>query len=202
VDLGELDGTLDLTNVPAIDPRKPLLGKLTDVYGTATMPQSVDLKLQSGISPGWLAFGSVKWVDWSVLNIVTLCPDATKAIPGVSCSPLSPTRATSLDLVYRDGWTVSGGIGHKFNDRWSGAAQLAWDRGTTTGLSTQTDTWTLSGGVAYSPNKDFEIRLGGAVGLMTAGSAHTIDCGSKSGKCYEFGDDIVSAVSVSGKLKF
>ncbi len=31
-------------------------------------PQSVELKVQSGIAPGWLAFGSVKWTDWSVLD--------------------------------------------------------------------------------------------------------------------------------------
>ena len=33
--------------------------------------------------------------------------------------------------MYRDGWTVSGGIGHKFNDQWSAAGQISWDQGRT-----------------------------------------------------------------------
>jgi long-chain fatty acid transport protein len=202
----DLNGTYDLTKIPALDPvNKPLLGRLTDVYGSTTLPQSVELKLQSGIAPGWLAFGSVKWIDWSVLDIVTFCPVSTKGV--VACGPRSPALADSLELMYQDGWTVSGGIGHKFNDQWSGAVQLAWDRGTTTGISAQTDTWTLSSGVAYSPNKDFEVRLGGAVGLMTSGSVGPVDCPNKAGKCgtgitYDFGNDIVTAVSISGKFKF
>jgi long-chain fatty acid transport protein len=205
VELGDLSGKLDLSNVPAYDPGNPLLGKVTDIYGSATMPQTVELKLQSGIAPGWLAFGSVKWVDWSVLDIVTLCPKSTKGV--LPCNPSSKARASTLDLMYQDGWTVSGGIGHKFNDQWSGAVQIAWDRGTTTGLSAQADVYTLSGGIAYSPTKDFEVRLGGALGLMTSGNTHPVSCPNLSGVCgtdatYKFGNDLVSAISLSGKLKF
>ncbi|MGH6862599.1 MAG: OmpP1/FadL family transporter, partial [Phyllobacterium sp.] len=107
----DLDGKLDTSGVG--------LG-ITDIYGKIAMPQSVELKLQSGIAPGWLAFGSVKWVDWSTLDVVTICPSALK---GQACSP-TQNRATSLDLMYQDGWTVMGGIGHKFNDKWSGAVQV------------------------------------------------------------------------------
>ncbi|MHC1548882.1 OmpP1/FadL family transporter [Phyllobacterium sp. K27] len=202
VDLGDVTGTLDLTGLPPVG--SPLAGRVTDVYGTATMPQSLEFKLQTGIAPGWLAFGSVKWVDWSVLDVVTFCPSSTKAIAG--CSVNSPTRATSIDLMFRDGWTVTGGIGHKFNDQWSGQVQVSWDRGTSTGLTTQTDTWLLSTGVSWSPNKNFEIRAGGAVGMLTSGSFGKTDC-PRNGGCgnsveYDFGDDFVSALSISGKLKF
>jgi long-chain fatty acid transport protein len=202
----DLEGTYDLAKIPPLDPvNRPLMGKVTDVYGSATLPQSVELKLQSGIAPDWLAFGSVKWVDWSVVDIVTFCPVSTKGT--FACNPTSKAVADALNLMYRDGWTVSGGIGHKFNDKWSGAVQVAWDRGTTTGLSAQTDTWTLSGGVAFAPNKDFEVRLGGALGVMTAGSAGPLACPNAAKICntdvsYEFGNDLVSAISISGKLKF
>ena len=58
----DLDGTIDLTNVPVV----PGYGGLvTPVYGNVSMPDSIELKLQSGIAPDWLAFGSVKWTDWS-----------------------------------------------------------------------------------------------------------------------------------------
>ncbi len=205
VKLDNLSGTLDLTQVPGfISPGNPLLGVVTDVYGSSQIPDSLELKLQSGIAPGWLAFGSIKWVNWSDLQSIPFCPTATKGL--AACTTTSPVRATSLDLLYRDGWTVSGGIGHKFNDQWSGAAVLTWDRGTSTGLSAQTDTWTVSGGVSYTPTQNIEVRLGGALGVLTSGSIHSVvgSDGVTYGTDYtaDFGNDLVSAVSTSLKVKW
>lgn len=198
VDLGTVTGTLDLTQAPLAP---AIGGRITNVYGTATMPQSVEFKLQSGFAPNWLAYGSVKWVDWSVLNVVGFC-----AVANPNCTPAG--YLTSLDLMFKDGWTVTGGVGHKFNDQWSGQLQVSWDKGTTTGLTTQTDTYLLSGGIAYSPNKNVELRLGGAIGMLTSGSyGGARPCPSRSGSCggdatYDFGNDLVTAVSLSGKMKF
>ncbi|RVD39466.1 transporter [Mesorhizobium sp. M4A.F.Ca.ET.020.02.1.1] len=205
VKLDNLAGTLDLTQVSSIiDPTNPLLGTVTNVYGSSEVPDSVELKLQSGIAPGWLAFGSIKWMNWSQLQSIPFCPTATKGV--FACTTTSVVRATSLDLLYRDGWTVSGGIGHKFNDQWSGAAVLTWDRGTTTGLSAQTDTWTISGGVAYTPTQNIELRFGGALGVLTSGSIHPVvgSDGVTYGTDYtaDFGNDLVSAVSTSFKVKW
>ncbi|TIL80554.1 MAG: transporter, partial [Mesorhizobium sp.] len=193
VDLGDVTGDVDLTQV----------GRgVIPVIGTATMPQSVEFKVQSGIAPGWLAFGSVKWVDWSVLQIVNFCAVGAP----VACTYGGPSFITSLDLLYRDGWTVSGGIGHKFNDRWSAAATLTWDRGTTTGLSTQTDTWTVGAGASFSPNKNVEVRFGGAIGILTSGSVGVVtdEAGIPHGTdvSYDFGDDLVTALSASFKVKW
>ncbi|MGH7003144.1 MAG: transporter, partial [Alphaproteobacteria bacterium] len=67
-------------------------------------------------------------------------------------------------------------------------------------------TWTLSSGLSYTPTKNFELRLGGAVGLMTSGKVHPVDCPNPKGcgrdATYDYGTDIVSAISLSGKLKF
>ncbi|PBC00179.1 OmpP1/FadL family transporter [Mesorhizobium sp. WSM3862] len=205
VKLDNLSGTLDLTQVPGfINPANPLLGSVTDVYGSSEVPESVELKLQSGIAPGWLAFGSIKWVNWSVLQSIPFCPTSTQGV--LACTTTSPARATSLDLLYRDGWTVAAGIGHKFNEQWSGAAGIAWDRGTTTGLSTQTDTWTVNAGVAYTPTKNVELRLGGALGVLTSGHIHSVvgSDGVTYGTDYtaDFGNDLVSAISGSVKVKW
>lgn len=206
VDLDEIQGALDLRQIPAaVDPRNPLLGRVTNVFGTATMPQSVEFKLQSGIAPDWLAFGSVKWVDWSQLQTVAFCPTAIKALGVNSCTYTGGFRATSLDLLYRDGWTVSGGIGHKFSDMVSGAVSVAWDRGTTTGLSVQTDTWTVSGGASVTPNKNVELRLGALAGIMTSGSTGVVTSGGiryGTDVAYDFGNDFVGALSASLKVKF
>jgi long-chain fatty acid transport protein len=209
VNLDNITGTVDLTEVPGlVDPNNPYLGKVTDVYGSQAMPDSIELKIQSGIAPNWLAFGSVKWMDWSQLGTVVFCDKATKGV--LPCTPDPPNlgggRLTSLDLFYRDGWTVTGGVGHKFNDQWSGAMSLTWDRGTTTGLSAQTDTWTLGGGASYTPNQNVELRFGGAIGVLTSGETSVVqdDEGRDYGDdvSYEFGDDLVTALSAALKVKW
>jgi len=193
VKLKDITGTVDLTQIPAFVPLpSPLVpGTVIPVAGTAEMPDAVELKVQSGIAPDWLAFGSVKWTDWSELQRITFYN--------------SGNAITSLDLGYRDGWTVTGGLGHKFNDQWSGAVSVTWDRGTSQGLSTLTDTWLFGAGVSYSPNKNVEIRLGGVIGIMMGGESGTVSIdGAPAGDeaSYEFDDDLVAALSTSLKLKF
>ncbi|MFC3072661.1 outer membrane protein transport protein [Shinella pollutisoli] len=123
--------------------------------GAGTLPQSVELSLQSGIAPGWLAFGSVKWTDWSVL------PTLDYTITGLG--PLVK------NFRFRDGWTVTGGIGHTFTDTISGAVSLTWDRGVGTGADIMTDTWTVGIGTAIKAGPG-EFRVGGAVSYLTSGS--------------------------------
>ncbi|TPI83477.1 OmpP1/FadL family transporter [Mesorhizobium sp. B2-8-9] len=198
VKLDNISGTLDIGGVVS-----------TPIYApTQSMPDTLEFKLQSGIAPGWLAFGSVKWVNWSVLQIVPICTDQSKAL-GAACNSgvTNPAvRPTSLDLMYRDGWTVSGGIGHKFNDEWSAAGQLTWDRGTSHGYGVQTDTWTLGGGVAYTPQPNVELRLAGAIGVMTSGHSGTLtdENGYTAGEdaTYDVGNDLVTAISGGIKIKF
>ncbi|RRI02368.1 transporter [Mesorhizobium tamadayense] len=195
VKLDNISGTLDLTNVGVA---------AFPIYGsTQHMPDVVELKLQSGIAPGWLAFGSIKWVNWSILQSVPICP---VGVPSSVCFTNGPGEVTSLDLMYRDGWTVSGGIGHKFNDQWSAAGQLSWDRGTSHGYGAQTDTWTVGGGVAYTPQPNIEVRLAGAIGVLTSGHSGILI--GENGKIvgadasYDFGNDLVTAISGGIKIKF
>lgn len=189
VKLKDITGTVDLTQVPAIV--SPLGGLILPVEGSASMPDALELKVQSGIAPGWLAFGSVKWTDWSQLQRIAFYN--------------SGVEITSLDLGYQDGWTVTGGIGHKFNDQWSGAVSVTWDRGTSQEFGTQTDSWLFGAGVAYSPNQNVEIRLGGVIGILTGGESNptTIDgVGVGDEATYEFDNDLVAALSTSLKIKF
>jgi len=202
VKLDNISGSLDLSSIG--------MGSIP-VYGAASMPDSVELKLRSGIAPDWLAFGSIKWVNWSILQSIPICTEASKGL--AQCTSVSPgllsgtpVRATSLDLMYRDGWTVTTGIGHKFNDQWSGAAQISWDRGTSHGYGSQSDTWTLGGGVAYTPTPNVEIRLAGAIGVLTSGHSGTLtdENGYVAGTdvSYDFGNDMVTAISGGIKIKF
>ena len=185
VKLDDITGTLDL--------RQVIGTPIENVYGSAAMPDSIEMKLQSGIAPDWLAFGSVKWTDWSQLQRIRFYNSTTNV------------ERTSLDLAYRDGWTVSGGIGHKLNDQWSVAGSVTWDRGTSQGFGAQSDTWIFGTGVSYTPTENVEFRLAGAVSLLTSGSsgAVTIDGESYgSDVSYDFGTDLAAAVSTSLKVRF
>lgn len=190
VDLDSITGKLNLSQVN---------GNIYNVFGAQKMPDTLELKVQSGIAPDWLAFGSVKWVDWSQFSTIPFCVVGTVA----KCT--SAAQITSLDLGYRDGWTVTGGIGHKFNDQWSGAVSLAWDRGTSQGFGTQTDTWSIGAAVSYAPAKNVELRLAGLLGIMTSGSSGPVTINGVNygtDARYTFGNDLVAAVSTSVKVKF
>jgi long-chain fatty acid transport protein len=189
VELDDITGTLNLRQVN---------GTFTNVYGSTAMPDSVELKVQSGIAPDWLAFGSVKWTDWSQLQSIPFC-----AVGVATCT--RATQSTSLDLVYRDGWTITGGIGHKFNDQWSVAGSVTWDRGTSQGFGSQSDTWTFGTGVSYNPTKSVELRVAGAVSILTSGSSGAVVAnGVTYGNdvSYTYDNDIAAAVSTSLKVRF
>jgi long-chain fatty acid transport protein len=196
VKLNDVSGTVDLTGLPGALGTPglgivPGAGTVIPVAGSTAMPDALEFKLQSGIAPDWLAFGSVKWTDWSQLQ----------RIPFYN----SGVEITSLDLGYRDGWTVTGGIGHKFNEQWSGAVSVTWDRGTSVDFGTQTDTWVFGAGVAYAPTKNVEIKFGGVLGILTSGSssATTIDGVAVGDEAsYKFGNDLVAALSTSLKVHF
>lgn len=184
VKLDDITGTLDLSQVT---------GATYDVYGSQDMPDTLELKVQSGIAPDWLAFGSVKWTDWSQLQRIPFYISGTSS------------EITSLDLGYRDGWTISGGVGHKFNEQWSGAVSLTWDRGTSQGYGAQTDTWTIGTAVSYSPTNNVQLRLAGLLGVLTSGSSGTVVIDGVTvgdDAHYDFGNDLVAAISASLQVKF
>ncbi|UWF59945.1 OmpP1/FadL family transporter [Brucella sp. 2716] len=190
----DLEGTIDNLVLNPITGR----GMPLNVESDVATPQSVEFKFQTGIAPDWLAFGSVKWTDWSSITSVDFVSSDSKIAPKGS-------KITSLNLYYQDGWTVSGGVGHKFNDQWSAAATVTWDRGTSTGLTSQTDVWLFGLGTNYKPTDQFEVRLAGAAGWLSAGDLDdTMIAGvsNPTGSKGEFGNDFVGALSLTAKVKF
>lgn len=135
-----------------------LAGGTGTTVGNGTLPQSLELKVQSGVAPGTLVFGSVKWTDWSVLQTL----DYT-----VTGGPLPGVR--SLEFFWRDGWTVSGGVGREFTDWLAASATVTWDRGVSTTEDVFTDTWTFATGIEMS-NERASLQLGGAVSHLAGGS--------------------------------
>ena len=178
------DGRLDVVTVGGT----PIVG--APAFGTGELPQSLEFKLQSGIAPGWLAFGSVKWTDWSVTEqLIVEAP-----LLGIS----GPTAQVN-DYFWRDGWTITGGVGHAFNEQLSGAVSLTWDRGVGTGYDLSSDTWTLGVGGSFKDSFGGEIRLG--VGLTYLASAST-DPALTGDPIEAVGSDWAYAISGSYKAKW
>lgn len=162
-----------------------------DLTGTAfggaasadvSTPQSFELRAQTGIAPGWLALGSVKWMNWAALQRLTV---NTIGVPLVS----------SLD--YRDGWTVTAGIGHAINEQLSVVGAATWDRGTSTpgagGVlisGHQTDRYGVSLGGIYNVSESVQITGGVSASILAAGS-------NARGESWDTG----SVFAVSGGLK-
>lgn len=148
---------------PALPPALGGLFGLRDAFGSGTLPQSLKLSVQSGVAPGWLVYGSVKWTDWSVMDSLNY----SLGTPG-------PYQDRQDIYNWRDGWTIQAGVGHAFNEKVSGTVNLTWDRGVDTGADIYTDTWTVAAGVSVKAGPG-ELRFGGAVSYLTEGEQSIAD---------------------------
>ncbi len=76
-------------------------------------PQSVSLDAQSGIAKDTLVFGQIKWTNWSNFKL----------------EPATFTGLAGGGLIDLDDvMTYTIGVGRKFNDTWSGAASLSYEK--------------------------------------------------------------------------
>ncbi len=175
------------------------VGYTGPIYGSIEMPQSAEFKFQSGIAPGWLAFGSLKWVDWSAAANMPLCPTIVPI-----CTQAG--AASGLTLLWEDTWTVSLGVAHQFSQQFSLAANVTWDQGGTRGFTSRTDT--LAGGLTavLVPSENLEFRLTGTAGRMKGGSLSTMTLADGTpnplGYTATFGADWVYAMGISAIFNF
>ncbi|MFT3972968.1 MAG: outer membrane protein transport protein [Amaricoccus sp.] len=88
------------------------LGSETSTTEIST-PQSVALEVQSGVAPRTLAFGSVRWVEWSDFDI---SPPLYGAIVG---EPLVDYSG--------DWWTWTAGVAHQLTDTLAGSLSVTYE---------------------------------------------------------------------------
>lgn len=179
----DMSGTVAITAGPTVIP----------VTGTLSMPGSLELKVQSGVAPGWLAFGSIRWTDWSVADAMIL-RDA------------GGTQRSGLELQWQDSWTITAGAVHQLSEQLALTGSLTWDQGATNGFTPQTDTWVGAMNAVFSPNEYAQIVLGGSLGLMRSGSYSTATLNSglpnPLGYSASFGHDVVYGLNASLRLSF
>jgi long-chain fatty acid transport protein len=77
--------------------------------GTINPPQAVNLDFQTGIAANTLVFGQIRWADWTNTEIVI--------------EPPTPLITYEDDRV-----TYTLGVARKFNDSWSGAVSVGYEK--------------------------------------------------------------------------
>ncbi len=77
-------------------------------------PQSVNLDFQTGLPPKFLLFGSIRWADWTEVQLV----------PGRYPAGTPTGTLVSYD---NDSWTYNLGLGYAFTDNFSGALVFGYE---------------------------------------------------------------------------
>ena len=122
-----------------------------------TLPQSVLLEAQTGVAPGTLVFGSVRWTDWGSFDI-------------------TPARYPAGSLVDypEDVWTYTLGVGRQLTDSLAVSATVDYETeqdGTQGNLGPTDGRISLGLGAEYTIN-NISIGIGGQYILI--GDAATI----------------------------
>ncbi|WP_316014492.1 hypothetical protein [Roseobacter sp. HKCCA0434] len=135
------------------------------------LPDSVNLEVQSGVAPGTLVFGSIRWADYS---------EFTVAPPGYGAAPGGPLISYEDDV-----WAYTLGVGRAITENFSVAVTLGYEgssdsaspslfspadgsRSISIGGAYDFGTVELSGGIRYTDLGDETIgvpvaALGGAI---------------------------------------
>ncbi|QUS54970.1 OmpP1/FadL family transporter [Pseudovibrio brasiliensis] len=166
--------------------------KAFDSTASLTLPQSVELNVQSGIAPGWLVSAGVKWVDWSVIDVLSV--DSFHPVSGAA-----EGETVHRKLNFKDGWTVKAGIGHALNEKVSLGSSLQWDRGVGGSYS---DTYTFGFGGSYAANKNVKFTVGTAAIYKTAGSGDATNFASGTVNEYDYDASWAYAVNTKIRLSF
>ena len=120
-----------------------------------TTPQSVNIDLQSGIAKNTLAFANIRWVHWDQFAV---SPQAL-----ATASKMAKGKAQNLIDYSDDQLSATVGLGHKFNNKWSGTAAIGWDSGAGNPVTTLGPTegyWSVGLGGQYSPAENYFIQAG------------------------------------------
>lgn len=137
------------------------LGAVPGTFETE-IPQSFHIEAQSGIAPGTLAFGSVRWVDWSEFDITP--PTYTSG----ALAPAVPAGSSLVDFT-DDSITYTLGVGRQFSDNFSGAISFSYEDskgGTGANLAPTDGNITMTLGGRYSMANGVNVSGGVTYGRL------------------------------------
>ncbi len=130
-------------------------------------PQSINLEFQSGIAKDTLIFGSVRWVDWSEFAITPNNYFAT------TLAGTSGAQGSSLVAYNDDRITYTLGLGHRFNETWSGAISVTHEPSVGGFASNLGPTDGQTGVTLAATYKKDKMEITGGVSYIWIGDAQT-----------------------------
>lgn len=135
-----------------------------------TTPESVNLEFQTGIAKDTLLMGSVRWVHWTQFDI---SPEAYTYSPSAE-TPDGRLGQGALVSYTDNTITYNLGVGRRFNEQWSGAVMLGYEKhtGKPTGNLGPTDGFkSISFAASYQATDN--IKVTGGIRYVDIGDATT-----------------------------
>lgn len=135
---------------------------------TVTTPQSLNLDFQTGIAADTLLTAGIRWANWTQTSIA---PNHYAVTLGRG----------ALQSYSEDAYTLSLGVGRRFNENWAGSVTLGHERaqGGQTGNLAPTDGYSsLQVGVAYNNNG---MEVSGGLRYVQIGDATSSGAGGATG---------------------
>ena len=148
----------------ALDSQEVLFGQAGGSTTEITMPQSLNLDFQTGVTPRTLVYGSVRWVDWNGWEVAPAALDA-------AFGPLITFES--------DAWTYRLGVGRQLTDALSAGVEIAHETAIDTmqsPLSPYDGYTALTIGSSYALPSG--VTLTGAVGYHVLGDAEVTTPGN------------------------
>lgn len=152
----------DLTYYSSIEHKNGTTENISTGNSTTdiTTPQSVNLRVQTGVAPNTLVFGEIRWVQWSKFRVSP--PAFAEATGGASLTDIANTTTYSLGALYR------------FKDSFSGLVFLAYEGKSGSNLASPFAPYqgskTVGLGAIYSINK---IRVTAVASYSELGGTQT-----------------------------
>lgn len=134
------------------------------LYPDVELPQSVTLDFQSGVAANTLVFGSIRWADWTSTEL------------NAPAYPLNPLVGYDDDTI-----TYNIGVGRKFNDQWSGAVSIGYEKsegGVQMNLSPTDGYVSIGVGATYTTGN---MKITGGIRYVDIGNAGALESPPGSG---------------------
>lgn len=128
------------------------------LYPEVELPQSLTLDFQSGVAANTLVFGSIRWADWTSTEL------------NAPLYPLNPLVGYEDDTI-----TYNIGVGRKFNDQWSGAVSIGYEKaggGIQQNLSPTDGYVSIGVGATYTSGN---MKITGGVRYVDIGNAVALE---------------------------
>jgi long-chain fatty acid transport protein len=127
------------------------------LYPEVELPQSLTLDFQSGVAANTLVFGSIRWADWTATEL------------NAPLYPFNPLVSYDDDTI-----TYNIGVGRRFNDQWSGAISIGYEKaggGVQSNLSPTDGYASIGLGATYTSGN---VKITGGVRYVDIGDASSL----------------------------